>query len=216
MSPQPDRAGTARRQGRRPGTNSTRQIILDAARSRFSSDGYTGATIRKIAGDAGVDASLVMQFFGSKEQLFAAVLSIAPVALSTMADAFEGPAVSLGERVTRAFLQVWEGNPEHSEPLLAMLRSAIGNEQGEAQLREYIQARLTQALGPRLSNQHEAALRAGIAASMLVGIVVGRRIVRVPALVQEDTESLIARIAPAIQAVLQDDAGPGTAGKTSG
>lgn len=201
MSTEPGDRSTVRRPGRRPGPSTSRQIILDAARTRFSSDGYTGATIRKIAADAGVDAALVMQFFGSKEQLFAAVMSIAPSAISTMTVAFEGPIESIGERVSRAFLELWAAESAESEPLLAMLRAAVSNEQAQAQLREYIQARLTHALGPRLHDQQEAALRAGIAASMLIGVVVGRRIVRVRALVEEDLESLIARVAPAVQAV---------------
>jgi tetracycline repressor-like protein len=37
---------------------------------------------------------------------------------------------------------------------------------------------------------------------MLVGIVVGRRLVGVPMLVEADTEKLVAMVAPAIQSVL--------------
>src|SRR6201996_1012464 len=110
-------ASVARR-GRRPGTSTTRQAILDAARARFASDGFTATTIRRVADDAGVDASLVMQFFGSKNDLFAAVMSISPEALARFATAFEGPDEHLGERVVRAFLAAWEGSPD-SEPLMA-------------------------------------------------------------------------------------------------
>ena len=70
-----------------------------------------------------------MQFFGSKEELFAAVMSISPDALARLRTAFEGPDEHLGERVVRAFLDVWEGAPQDSEPLMAILRGAIGNEQ---------------------------------------------------------------------------------------
>ncbi|PTT64168.1 TetR/AcrR family transcriptional regulator [Arthrobacter sp. HMWF013] len=197
-------APTARpkRQGRRPGTSGSRQVILDAAQARFAQEGYAGATIRKIAADAGVDASLVMQFFGSKDELFGAVMSITLSTLSRFSEAFEGPEHSLGERVTRAFLQVWDGDPKDSEPLLAMLRSAISNEQASSQLREFIQARLTEAIAPQLPHLQDTATRAGIASSMLIGLVVGRRIVKVPSLVSEDTESLVRYIAPAVQAIL--------------
>lgn len=201
MSHTPGPTLTPRPQGRRPGANVSRQLILDAARTRFSADGYAGATIRKIAGDAGVDPSLVMQFFGSKEQLFAAVMSIAPRALARMTESFEGPIDSIGERVARAFVKVWDTDRQESEPLMAMLRAAISNEQGEAQLREFIQARLIQAIGLQLGNKNDAALRVGLASSMLIGVVVGRRIVKVPALVQADPESLIDLIGPAVQAL---------------
>ena len=65
------------RRGRRPGTSSSRQAILDAARARFAEDGYAMTTIRKIATDAGVNPALIMQFFGSKEDLQLATIGSA-------------------------------------------------------------------------------------------------------------------------------------------
>jgi AcrR family transcriptional regulator len=190
------------RRGRRPGINTTRQAILDAARTRFASDGFAATTIRRVAADAGVNPSLVMQFFTSKEELFAAVMSISPKSLERISTVFDGPDEHLGERVVRAHLEVWEGAPEDSEPLMAMLRGAIGNEQAGSQLREFIQARLLDAMGAEGGNAPDAALRAGLASSMLVGIVVGRRLVGVPILAEADTETLVAMVAPAIQSVL--------------
>jgi AcrR family transcriptional regulator len=200
MSAKSTSASVARR-GRRPGTSTTRQAILEAARSRFASDGFIATTIRRVASDAGVDASLVMQFFQSKNELFAAVMSISPEALARFATAFEGSDENLGERVVRAYLGVWEASDD-SEPLMAMLRGAIVNEQASAQLREFIQARLLDGMASRQVDQEDAALRAGLASSMLVGIVVGRRIVGVPILAKADSETLIALVAPAIQSVL--------------
>jgi AcrR family transcriptional regulator len=188
--------------GRRPGTSTTRQAILDAARARFANDGFAATTIRGVAADAGVDAALVMQFFGSKNELFAAVMSISPEALARLGSAFEGPDQDLGERVVRAFLGVWEGPPPDSEPLMAMLRGAIVNDQANEQLREFIQARLLDGIRSRSVDHEDAALRAGLASSMLVGVVVGRRIVGVPILADADSETLIALVAPAIQSVL--------------
>lgn len=48
----------------------TAQRILEAARQEFAARGFDGATIRGIAATAGVDASLVMQHYGSKTALF--------------------------------------------------------------------------------------------------------------------------------------------------
>lgn len=195
------RSTSERRRGRRPGISTSRQAILDAARARFACHGYVSTTIRQVAADADVDASLVMQFFRSKDELFAAVMSISPDALARLSDAFYGPDDHLGERVVRAFLGVWEGAAQDSEPLMAMLRGAVVNEQANTELREFIQARLLHAAGPRAMNA-DAVLRAGLASSMLVGLVVGRRIVGVPALVDADTDRLVALVAPAIQSVL--------------
>ena len=143
-----------------------------------------------------------MQFFRSKDELFAAVMSISPEALARIAQAFDGPEQTLGERVTRAHLALWEGDPQDSEPLLAMLRAAISSPQAAAQLREFIQARLLKQISRRPRDDHDATVRSGLASSMLMGVIVGRRIVQVQALVEEDLESVIRRVAPAIQTVL--------------
>jgi AcrR family transcriptional regulator len=190
----------AGRRGRRPGTSTTRQAILDAARAQFARDGFASTTIRGVAAGAGVDASLVMQFFRSKAELFAAVMSISPNALARLSGAFDGPKEGLGERVVRAYLDVWEGAPQESEPLMAMLRGAIVNDQARGQLREFIQARLLDGVGPHTGD--DAVLRAGLASSMLVGLVVGRRIVGVPVLANADREKLVELLAPAVQSVL--------------
>ena len=202
MSAESPASPDAPRRGRRPGTSGTRQAVLDAARARFAQDGYAGATIRKIAADAGVDASLVLQFFHSKDELFGAVMSITPSALTRMAEAFVGPDEGVGERVTRAFLAVWEGDPVDSEPLLAMLRGAIAHEQAAAQLREFIEARLITEVRPDVAGDPTARTRIGLAAAMLVGVVLGRRVVRVPTLVAADTEAIVALVGPALQAAL--------------
>lgn len=191
------------RRGRRPGTGSTRQTVLEAARARFASDGFAGTTIRRVAADAGVDASQVMQFFRSKDQLFAAVMAVPASALERFDTAFEGPDEHLGERVVRAYLQAWEGIPAESQPLMAMLRGAIGNDQACAQLRDFLQSRLVHGTTGR--SDGDAALRAGLASSMLVGIITSRQIIGVPVLAAAQTEQLVAVVAPAIQRIL---AGP--------
>jgi AcrR family transcriptional regulator len=188
------------RRGRRPGTGSTRQVVLDAARARFARDGFAATTIRRVAADAGVDASQVMQFFRSKDELFAAVMAVPPSALERFDTAFEGPDEHLGERVVRAYLSAWEGTAEESEPLMAMLRGAITNDSARTQLRDFIQSRLVH--GTRGRGGDDATLRAGLAAAMLVGIVTSRQIIGVPALVAADTEQLVATVGPAIHQVL--------------
>lgn len=186
--------------GRRPGTNSTRQAVLDAARARFAIDGFAATTIRLVAADAGVDVAQVMQFFRSKDELFAAVMAVPATALERFNTVFEGPDEHLGERVVRAFLMAWEGIPEESEPLMAMLRGAVVNDQARDQLRGFIQSRILVGTSEHVGS--DAALRAGLASSLLVGMVVSRRIIGVPVLVAAETEELVAVVAPAIQQIL--------------
>lgn len=188
------------RRGRRPGPNSTRQLVLDAARARFASDGFAGTTMRLVAADAGVDVAQVMQFFRSKDDLFAAVMAIPTTALERFGALYEGPDEHLGERVVRAFIDAWEGIPEESEPLMATLRGAFVNDQARDQLRAFIQSRLLAGIGDDVCS--DARLRAGLASSLLVGMIVGRRVIGVPTLVAAGPEDLVRIIGPAIQQIL--------------
>src|SRR5713226_9398962 len=68
----------------RPGSRAeqrrrTEARILDAASRVFVAAGYERATIRAVASAAGVDAGLVMHYFGSKQELFRRVIPAAPV-----------------------------------------------------------------------------------------------------------------------------------------
>jgi AcrR family transcriptional regulator len=175
-------------------------VVLDAARARFACDGFAGTTIRLIAADAGVDVAQVMQFFRSKDELFAAVMAIPASALVRFNALYEGPDEHLGERVVRAFLAAWEGIAEESEPLMATLRGAFVNDQARDQLRGFIQSRLL--TGTSELPDPDAALRSGLAASLLVGLVVGRQIIGVPTLVAAEPEDLVRIVAPAIQKIL--------------
>src|SRR6187397_170036 len=58
--------------GMRRSSEQTKAVILAAARERFAKSGFERATIRAIAADANIDPSMVMRYFGSKDQLFAA------------------------------------------------------------------------------------------------------------------------------------------------
>ena len=202
MALEPDSATAKPRRGRRPGTSSSRDEILQAARARFAADGFAGTTLRKIAADAGVDAALVIQFFRSKEGLFAAAMSIPPTVMDRIAGAFDGPKEGLGERVARTMLSVWEDDPADYEPLLAMFRSMVGHEQSAEQMREFVQARLVEGLSPLLGTSPDATLRVGLAITMLIGVIIGRRVVQVPALKHEDQQTVARAVGPALQLLL--------------
>jgi len=52
----------------------TRDKLMDAAEKLFARRGFHGTSLRDITGEIGVDVALVNYHFGSKKQLFAAVL----------------------------------------------------------------------------------------------------------------------------------------------
>src|ERR1700741_5300252 len=57
----------------------TEARILDAATHVFFSSGDARPPIRAVASAAGVDAGLVMHYFGSKQELYRRVIDAAPV-----------------------------------------------------------------------------------------------------------------------------------------
>ncbi|MES2755955.1 MAG: TetR family transcriptional regulator [Pseudomonadota bacterium] len=192
----------APRRGRRAGGSNTRDAILAAAKKSFATDGFAATTIRKIAKDAGVDPALVMQFYGSKDILFGASLAVSADALSSMADAFEGPVEGMGVRVTRAFLKLWEQQGGDAEALMAMQRAAMSSEVAASLLRDFVQYRLVEVVSPKLHGRSDAALRAGLASAMLVGVIVGRNIVRIPVIANVDQETVINLVGTSIQTIL--------------
>ena len=149
-----------------------------------------------------MDPSQVIQFFRSKDALFATVMAVPASALERFDAAFEGPEDGLGERVVRAYLESWEGVAAVREPLMAMLRGAIVHETAATELRDFIQSRLVNGVHDLQGRSDESTLRAGLAASMLIGMTIGRRVVGVPAVASVDTDTLVATVAPAVQVIL--------------
>lgn len=180
----------------------TREAVREAARRRFSADGYSQTTIRAIARDAGVDAALVIQFFGSKDELFGEVMSLSPDLLAQILDAFQATPDAIGERLARVLLAGADDGSPDSEALLAMLRGATANPHAAAQLREFIEARIGRDAASTTLSTEDRDTRIALAASMVLGIMMSRNIVGVKALAKESTEDLVQRLAPALQAVL--------------
>ncbi|MFD5446576.1 TetR family transcriptional regulator [Streptomyces sp. NPDC127100] len=199
----PGASGTpapARRRGRPPRTESagTRDRILDAAREEFSERGYDKTSVRGIAKAAGVDSALVHHYFGTKEQVFEAAIEVvfAP-ALEAPEAIGDGPLDTVGERLTRFVLGLWE-NPGTRSPLLAVVRSAVNNEAAAAVFRRLIAAQLMRRIAARL-DLPDAELRAELAAAQLVGCAMLRYVIKVEPLASADPERIVARLAPVVQ-----------------
>jgi AcrR family transcriptional regulator len=183
--------------GRRPAGSDTRGLILAAARSAFASTGYDATSLRGIARAAGVDSALVVHYFGSKDRLFAAMMRLPDgFAENVVALAAQGRD-GLGERLTRFFLAIWE-DPVAREPMLALIRSAVSNEQAAATLRGFVTDALLARVAAALeaSDQH---LRATLAGSQLIGMAMLRYAVRVEPLASADVETVVAWLAPTLQ-----------------
>lgn len=183
------------RTGRRPGPTTSREEILAAARRLFSERGFDATTIRAIAAEAGVNQGLVHHFFSTKEQIFVAAVDF-PVDPAVMLPILlDGPRDELGERMARFLLTVW-GQPATRAPLLALLRSATGNERAAAILREL----LSSVLFSRFADATGATrMRVAAAAGQAVGVMILRYVVQVEPLASAPEEDIVAILAPVIQ-----------------
>uniref|UniRef100_UPI003F499244 TetR/AcrR family transcriptional regulator n=1 Tax=Nonomuraea sp. CA-252377 TaxID=3240003 RepID=UPI003F499244 len=186
--------------GRRPGPSTTRGEIVAAAAVSFSRVGFEATSVRGVAADAGVDPALVRRFFGGKEQLFGAVMVSVFRPEEAVAGLLRGPRGRLGERLAGYVLDV-VGEVEAPGPLLGLIRSAATSERAAALAREFLAKEMLGKLTRSLGVDHPE-LRAGLAASQLVGFVIARYVVRVDALVAAGREELVAWLAPALQRYL--------------
>ena len=74
----------------REGSARKRAAILDAARTRFVTDGYDGTSVDVISAEAGVSKRTVYDYFGDKQMLLAAVVEASATRLMvTISDALE-------------------------------------------------------------------------------------------------------------------------------
>jgi AcrR family transcriptional regulator len=191
------------RTGRRPGISGTREAILDAARRAFAEHGYQHATIRGVADLAGVDPALVHHYFGTKQELFVAAvqLPINPVERLTAVLA-EDPDEA-GRRMVETFLSVWDHAADQS-PLLALVRSAVGDEHAAAMLREFITEEVLGQIAHRLGSA-DARLRATLVGSQIIGLAMARYIVKVEPLASATPAQVVAAVGPTLQRYLTGD-----------
>src|SRR3954452_9408075 len=94
-----------RSRGRPSGGTDARAEILAAARTAFAEHGYDGATIRTIAGNAGVDPALVHHYFGTKEELFVEAVQFPIRPAEFLPAVVEGDLDGMGYRRVRTSLR---------------------------------------------------------------------------------------------------------------
>src|ERR1700675_1690869 len=94
----------------------TRADILAAARHRFATDGFERTTLRAIAADVGVDAALVIRYFGSKQDLFATATEFA----IKLPDLSHADPEDIADMLLPRYFAVWEDD----QSFLALLRAA--------------------------------------------------------------------------------------------
>jgi AcrR family transcriptional regulator len=168
----------------------TRAAILDAAQKLFAQHGHDRTTVRDIAATASIDPALVIRYFGSKDELFvrAAAFDL------RMPDLSKVKRSQIGDTLIRRFLELGEG----FTGMTVLLRSAASNDYAASRVRELFAAQVLPAFA-RVGSRADAAERAGLVASQLLGLALCRYILKIPPVAEMSAQEIVKHIGPTIQ-----------------
>lgn len=189
-----------RRRGRPSEDSGTRTRIVEVARRRFLAEGYQRVTMRSIAAEAGVDAALISYFFGSKSGLFGATMQLSVNPAEVIKAAVGGPVAGLPARLLTAMVTTWD-DPERGTGLRAIAEAATREPEVTRLLRELVEREFLALLAERIGGA-DATRRAAMVISQIMGIVFARYVIGIEPLASMPADELVARAAPALQAVV--------------
>jgi AcrR family transcriptional regulator len=167
----------------------TKAVILAAARERFAESGFEAATIRAIAADANIDPSMVMRYFGNKDQLFAAAAEFD----LRFPDLSEVSPDEIGRALVTHFLTRWE----EDDALVVLLRSSTTNAEAALRMKDIFAAQLMPAIAKFVPD--DAPRRAGLIATQVLGMALCRFVLRLPPVVAMSSEELVEWLGPTLQ-----------------
>lgn len=182
---------TTPHQSRADRRRATEARILTNARELFAAKGFERTTIRAVATAAGVDPALVMQYFGSKRELFGQAVQAVPAPLAaTDADGLVDQLMaSLGLKLG--------GLPEGT---LAMMRSMLTDQAAADHVRAALD-RQVDGVGAALPDADDPELRAALMVTALLGVTIGHQLLGLPVLREAPPDHVAALLRPAIQAL---------------
>jgi AcrR family transcriptional regulator len=176
----------------RRSSEQTKAAILAAAREQFAKSGFERATIRAIAADANIDPSMVMRYFGSKDQLFAAAADF-DLELPDLSDVDRD---QLGAALVDHFMSRWE----RDEVLIVLLRASATNAEAAQRMRSMFASQLL----PVIANINPDApeRRAALIATQTLGLALCRYVLQLPPIVDMPHDEAVSWLGPTVQRYL--------------
>lgn len=113
--------------------------VLDAATTVLARDGYGGATLGRIAEEAGVDKRNILYYYGTREALLVRVVQTVGERVAEHIDATVGPTGTPQELADSLVNSMWSGitsAPELARAYFALIGGGAGNPAVEEALRE--------------------------------------------------------------------------------
>ena len=183
----------------------TEESILVAARQMFAEFGYDRTTIRAVAKASGVDAGLVMHYFGTKDELFAR-------AASHSADELPGrTADEVAEALLASLAKRLESEPVAS---LAVLRSMLTNADAAERYRAAGEPQLSQ-ISAAIPTA-DADLRASLLSAIVHGVIIERYLLRLGRLADASPDQIIDLLRPCFRTLSAASTPPPTGQPATG
>ena len=186
--------------GRRPGPNTTRELIADTARKQFAESGFDRTSMRQVAIEAEVDPALVTHYFGTKLKLFLAVveLPIDPAAL--IAHVVDGNPDNAGLRLATVILDVLDDEVRR-RPMVGMLRAATAEPEAARLVRDFLTRNLLVPIAQGLDGG-DPEYRAGLVMSQIAGMTLARYIIGIQPLASHPRDRVAADLGATLQRYL--------------
>lgn len=186
----------------------TRDAILQSAHACFVRLGYDGAGVREIASGAGVTAMLVNRYFGSKEKLFAEVMS-RDLSAPTILTRERLDSASLAKEMARLLVAITAKDATALDGFQMMLRSAASERAAEiakGEIEKHHQHNLAAVLQGPLAPE-----RAALALSLVAGVQIMRKMIGLDALTKADPAALTRLLEPIFEALIKEPVPKGDA-----
>jgi AcrR family transcriptional regulator len=168
----------------------TAQRILEAAQTEFGERGLERTTVRAIAQRAGVDPSLVIQHYGTKNDLFAI--------------ATELHRESTDDDVAEHLFDVLDVRLNELPPeTRALVRSMLTAPEATRAMRDFLNERVINLA--RASDHEDAELRAALTVSSILGLTIARHFLTLDALTEISDQQIETTLRPWVTAALADD-----------
>ena len=171
----------------------TAQRILKAAQIEFGEHGLERTTVRAIAYRAGVDPSLVIQHYGSKNALFAIAIQL--------------PDESTDDDVAEHLFDVLDVRLSDPPPeTRALVRSMLTAPEATSAMKEFLDERVLNLA--RAMDGADTELRAALAVTSILGLTIARHFLKLDALTDISDEQIETTLRPWLAAPLSDEATP--------
>jgi len=151
-----------------------RPRLLDSARARFLVDGVDGASLRRIARDAGTNVGMVYYYFKTKDELFYAVVEEVYSALLSQIGALLEANTTLRDRLLAVALRVGEMTQDELDIVRIVVReSLVASERREHLLERFAEGHVGLILGALQQGVSSGELDPRHPAPMLLPVVAG-------------------------------------------